>query len=472
MGGEIIRRTKIVCTIGPASSSESNVKRLIEAGMDVARLNFSHGTHEEHRINIKKIREISTDLDRHIAILQDLSGPKIRVGEFPDGAIALKSNNEFILTNRNVPGNEHIASVSYKDLPGEVKSGDTIMLSDGLIQFRVIETDTSDIRCKVEVGGQLSSHKGINLPAGTVNIPSLTEKDREDLELGIREEIDLIALSFVREAGDILEIKQIISDRGASIPVIAKIEKHEAVANIDRILEAADGIMVARGDLGVEIPMEDVPAVQKMLVRKSNQAGKPVITATQMLRSMVENPRPTRAETADVANAVLDGTDAVMLSEETAVGQFPVGAVHMMSRIAAKIESSVDFQDAMSIRNLTKGESITEAIGRSAIHIASQVNAAAIITPTGQGNTARVVARYRPLIPIYALSSNPATLRGLSLVWGVKPIYVDYSTDINVMMKRAVKTAVEWCFKPGDKLVVTASVPTGGSTNMIKVEVI
>ncbi len=472
MEGEIIRRTKIVCTIGPASSSESKIKRLIEAGMDVARLNFSHGTHQEHMESIRKIREISSGLDRNIAILQDLSGPKIRVGEFPDGAVTLKSKNEFILTSRDVPGNENIASVSYKDLPGEVKKGDAIMLSDGLIQFKVIESDAINIRCKVEIGGQLSSHKGINLPTGTVKIPSLTAKDRKDLELGIKEEVDLIALSFVRKAEDIQEVKQIISDKGASIPVIAKIEKHEAVANIDGILDAADGIMVARGDLGVEIPMEDVPAVQKMLVRKSNQAGKPVITATQMLRSMVDNPRPTRAETADVANAVLDGTDAVMLSEETAVGQFPVGAVRMMSRIAAKIETSVDFRDAMSIRNLTEGESITEAIGRSAIHIARQVNAAAIITPTGQGKTARVVARYRPLIPIYALSSNPATLRGLSLVWGVTPINVDYSTDINVMMERTVKTAVKCGFKNGDKLVVTASVPAGGSTNMIKVEVI
>ncbi|MCL7412093.1 MAG: pyruvate kinase [ANME-2 cluster archaeon] len=461
-----------MCTIGPASSCESRIKRLIEVGMDVARLNFSHGTHQEHRDSIRKIREISTGLDRHVAILQDLSGPKIRIGEFPDGTVTLKSKSEFILTNRDVPGNEHVASVNYKDLPREVKKGDTIMLSDGLIQLRVIDSDAGDIRCRVEIGGQLSSHKGINLPSGTVKIPSLTDKDRTDLELGIREEVDYIALSFVRKTEDIQEIKQIISDRGKSIPVIAKIEKHEAVANIDGILDAADGLMVARGDLGVEIPMEDVPAVQKMLVRKSNQAGKPVITATQMLRSMVDNPRPTRAETADVANAVLDGTDAVMLSEETAVGQFPVEAVRMMSRIAAKIETSMDFKDVMSIRNLPEGESIPEAIGRSAINIARQVKAAAIITPTGQGKTARVVARYRPLIPIYALSSNPSTLRGLSLVWGVRPVNADYSPDINVMMKRTVTMALECGFKTGDKLVVTASVPAGGLTNMIKVEVI
>ncbi|MCL7415984.1 MAG: pyruvate kinase [ANME-2 cluster archaeon] len=448
------------------------MKRLIEAGMDVARLNFSHGTHQEHRDNIYRIREISSSLDKHIAILQDLSGPKIRVGEFPDGAVTLKRGNVFILTSRDVPGNEQIASISYKDLPHEVKKGDTILLSDGLIQFKVIESSANDIKCKVEVGGQLSSHKGINLPTGTVKIPSLTAKDHKDLALGIQEEVDFIALSFVRQERDILEVKQIIHDNGTVIPVIAKIEKHEALANIDKIIDAADGIMVARGDLGVEIPMEDVPAVQKMLVRKCNQAGKPVITATQMLRSMVDNPRPTRAEAADVANAVLDGTDAVMLSEETAVGRFPIEAVRMMVRIAAKIETSGDFQSAMSIRNLTEGGSITEAIGSSAIQIANQVGAVAILTPTGHGKTSRVVARYRPLIPIYALSSNPATLRNLSLVWGVKPVNVDYSGDLNVMMKRIVQTAVDCGFKQGDKVVVTASVPAGGTTNMIKVEVI
>lgn len=459
-----------MCTIGPASSSESKLERLIKAGMDVSRLNFSHGTHEEHKDTIHGIREISAGLGKHTAILQDLSGPKIRVGEFPDGAVTLERGAEFILTGRDIPGDEHITSVSYKDLPGEVKPGDAILLSDGLIHLKVIDSDASEIRCSVVVGGQLSSHKGINLPSGSMKIPSMTAKDKKDLELGIREEVDFIALSFVREASDIYKLEKIINSKGSNIPIIAKIEKHEAINNIDGIIEAADGIMVARGDLGVEMPMEDVPAVQKMLVRKCNRAGKLVITATQMLRSMVENPGPTRAEATDVANAVLDGTDAVMLSEETAVGRFPVEAVRMMSRITARTESSEDFQKAMSVRELPKGGSISEAIGHSAIHIAKQVGAAAIITPTGYGKTAMTVSRYRPLIPIIGLSSDDAILRRLSLIWGIKPVKVEHPTDdLNEVEQTAIEVAVEHGIKPGNKLVITASVPAGGTTNMIKV---
>ncbi|NIA03068.1 MAG: pyruvate kinase, partial [Nitrospirae bacterium] len=412
-----IRRTKIICTIGPTSNSDSKLNSLIKAGMDVARLNFSHGSHEDHIDIIHKIREISSNLDRHTAILQDLSGPKVRVGEFPDGVVSLERGAEFILTVRDVLGNGHMASVSYKDLPHAVKPNDTILLSDGLIQLKVIDSDISEINCNVVVGGQLSSHKGINLPTGSVKIPAMTPKDRKDVEVGIKEGVDFIALSFVREAKDVSKLENIINNKGADIPIIAKIEKHEAVVNIDEIIDAADGIMVARGDLGVEIPIENVPGVQKMLVRKCNQTGKPVITATQMLRSMVDNPRPTRAEAADVANAVLDGTDAVMLSEETAVGRFPVETVKMMSRITARIEKSEDFNRNMSIRELPEGHSIAEAIGHSAIQIAQQIGADAIITPTGHGKTAMTVSRYRPLIPILGLSSDPTILRRLSLIW-------------------------------------------------------
>jgi pyruvate kinase len=469
--GGFIRSTKIICTIGPASSSSSMLKKLIKAGMDVVRLNFSHGTHEEHMDIMHRIREISANLDSHTAVLQDLSGPKIRVGEIPTGTVALERGNEFTLTSRDVPGDEHIASVTYKTLPKEVKSGDVILLSDGLIQLKVIESDSSNIRCEVVVGGELSSHKGINLPTGTLKIPSLTAKDKKDLEMGIREEVDFIALSFVRYAEDIDNVKQIIAHKGAHIPVIAKIEKHEAIEHIDSIIDAADGIMVARGDMGVEIPVENVPVVQKMLIRKCNRAGKPVITATQMLRSMMTNPRPTRAEAADVANAVLDGTDALMLSEETAVGHFPVEAVKIMSRIVSKIESSDEFIRSMSIRDLPSGISVTEAISHSAIQVAQQLGASAIVTPTGHGKTPTMVSRYRPAIPIIALSSNPATLRKLSLVWGVKQMDVDYSDDMNVMMKRAVEAALKHGFGQGDRLVVTASVPAGGPTNIIKVEV-
>jgi pyruvate kinase len=440
--------------------------------MDVARLNFSHGTHKDHIDNIHEIRDISSDLDKHTAILQDLSGPKIRVGEFPEGPVTITREHEFILTGRDVPGNDQIASLSYKNLPQEVKSGDILLLSDGLIQLKVIASDRDEIRCNVIVGGQLSSYKGVNLPTGTLKIPSLTAKDKKDLEVGIKEEVDYIALSFVRKADDIFKVKQIIKDRGSSIPIIAKIEKHEALGNIDPIIAASEGIMVARGDLGVEIPMENVPTVQKMLVHKCNQAGKPVITATQMLRSMVDNPIPTRAEAADVANAILDGTDAIMLSEETAIGRFPIKAVNAMTRIARKIEISDEFIRIMSIRDLHEGTSITEAIGHSAVRIAKQVGASAIMTPTSHGKTPLIVARYRPLVPIIALSSNPATLRKLSLVWGVKPVSVNNPDDMNIMMKRAVEAAIKNGFKQGDKLVITASVPAGGRTNIIKIEVI
>ncbi len=467
-----IKRTKIVCTIGPASNSRSRIKQLISAGMDVARLNFSHGTHKDHTDNINNIREISADMDRHTAILQDLSGPKIRVGEFPDGDVTLLRGNEFILTGKDVPGNEHIASLSYRNLPGEVKPGDILLLSDGMIQLKVIASDNVEIRCKVEVGGQLSSHKGINLPTGTLKIPSMTAKDKKDLKIGIKQEVDYIALSFVRKANDIDQIKQSIKDSGSEIPVIAKIEKHEAVNNIDGIIAATDGIMVARGDLGVEIPAENVPAVQKMLVRKCNKASKPVITATQMLRSMVDNPIPSRAEVTDVANAILDGTDAIMLSEETAIGHFPIKAVKIMSRIAARTESSEDFIRAMSHRDLPEGSSVTEAIGHSAVHVAHQINAVAIMTPTAHGKTPLAIARYRPPARIIALSSDRVTLRRLSLIWGVTPVYMDNSDDLNMMMRTIVDKAIEQGFKQEDKLVVTASVPAGGMTNMIKIEVI
>lgn len=467
-----IKRTKIVCTIGPASNSRSRIKQLISAGMDVARLNFSHGTHKNHTDNINNIREISADMDRHTAILQDLSGPKIRVGEFPDGDVTLIRDNEFILTGKDVPGNEHIASLSYRNLPGEVKPGDILLLSDGMIQLKVIASDNVEIRCKVEVGGQLSSHKGINLPTGTLKIPSMTAKDKKDLKIGIKQEVDYIALSFVRKANDIDQIKQSIKDSGSEIPVIAKIEKHEAVNNIDGIIAASDGIMVARGDLGVEIPAENVPAVQKMLVRKCNKASKPVITATQMLRSMVDNPIPSRAEVTDVANAILDGTDAIMLSEETAIGHFPIKAVKIMSRIAARTESSEDFIRAMSHRDLPEGSSVTEAIGHSAVHVAHQINAVAIMTPTSLGKTSLAIARYRPSARIIALSSDPVTLRRLSLIWGVTSVYMDNSDDLNMMMRTIVDKAIEQGFKQEDKLVVTASVPAGGMTNMIKIEVI
>jgi pyruvate kinase len=333
-----MKKTKIVCTIGPASGSREVLKALIESGMDVARLNFSHGTYEEHREKVRLIRALSEELDRPVAILQDLRGPKIRVGAIPDPGIRLEPGQKFILTTREIEGSVDGVSVSYPDLARDVKTGDRILLADGLMELVVRDTTDTDIVSEVVIGGDLTSHKGINLPTGTISVAAITEKDREDLRFGLENDVDYVALSFVRRPEDILDLKEMIRTAGKDIPVIAKIEKHEALEHVEEILSAADGVMVARGDLGVEIPLEQVPAIQKMLVEKANALGRPVIIATQMLRSMVSAPRPTRAEATDVANAVLDGADAVMLSEETASGHFPVEAVRFMVRIIENAE--------------------------------------------------------------------------------------------------------------------------------------
>src|SRR5262249_30570538 len=334
----MIRRTKIVCTIGPASDSEEMIAKLIAAGINVARLNFSHGTPEYHRELIRRIKRVREALNKPVAILQDLQGPKIRVGVFAGGVVQLQPGQEFILTGSDVIGDANRASVSLKTLPQEVKPGDPILLADGNIELRVERVVPPDMFCRVVIGGQLSSHKGINLPASQVHVDSLTAKDRNDIVIGLEEGVDAVALSFVREANDILICRQVIQDHGGTVPIIAKIEKHEAVQNIDSIVEASQAVMVARGDLGVEIELEKVPLVQKDIIRKCNALGKPVITATQMLQRMVDNPRPTRAEATDVANAILDGTDAVMLSDETAIGKYPAEAVMMMDRIARTAE--------------------------------------------------------------------------------------------------------------------------------------
>ena len=336
-------KTKLVCTIGPASRSTDVLERLIAAGMNVARLNFSHGTHAEHGEVMAIIRHVANKRGKPVAILQDLSGPKIRIGQIGAGSVQIQSGSTLTLTTRQVPGDEHEISVTYPDLPRDVGLGDTLLLSDGLLELEVLETTTKDIKCKIQIGGLLTSHKGINVPASSIKTPAMTDKDREDLAFGIQQQVDYVALSFVRKASDVLEAKGFMEERGCDIPVIGKIEKHEALDNIDEIIEVVDGVMVARGDLWVETPIESGPLVQKLLIEKSNVVGKPVITATQMLHSMVDNPRPTRAEVTDVANAVLDGTDALMLSEETAVGKYPVEALAMMAKIAEHTESALPF---------------------------------------------------------------------------------------------------------------------------------
>ncbi|HEX3034091.1 MAG TPA: pyruvate kinase [Thermodesulfobacteriota bacterium] len=464
-------RTKIICTIGPKSQPPEILERLIRAGMNVARLNFSHGTQSEHGEVITEVRSISKRLGYPVAILQDLAGPKIRIGEIEGGSITLESGETFILTNRQVKGNKHEVSITYPDLPKEIQPGDTLLLSDGALELEVLQTDGTDIESRVIIGGPLSSHKGINLPTRSIRASSFTNKDKNDLAFGIEQEVDYVALSFVRAASDILEVRRFIEDRGCDIPIIAKIEKHEALEKIDEIIEAVDGIMVARGDLGVEIPLEKVPLVQKMLIEKSNRAGKPVITATQMLRSMVDNPRPTRAEVTDVANAILDGTDAVMLSEETAMGNYPVEAVEMMAKIAEDAELGFPYHLWIYRFESKNVKTVPEAVSHAACSLAENIDASSIVTFTYSGSTARLVSKYRPRRPILALTPLEKTYRQLALTWGVTPILGQKMNGTDKMIEKVTEIALKsGLTKRGERVVITAGLPLGvpGTTNLIK----
>jgi pyruvate kinase len=466
----VIRRTKIVCTIGPSSDTEEMLTKLIAAGMNVARLNFSHGTEEYQRDVIRKIKRVRKALNLPVAILQDLQGPKIRIGTIDAGIIQLQPGQEFVLTTDPVSGDAKRVSVSLRTLPHEVKTGHPILLADGNIELRVEKVVPPDIHCRVIVGGQLSSHKGINLPASEVHVDSLTKKDRTDILIGLEEGVDAIALSFVRKASDILACRKIVKERGANIPIIAKIEKHEAVDNIDSIVAASQAVMVARGDLGVEIDLEKVPLVQKSIIRKCNALGKPVITATQMLQRMVDNPRPTRAEATDVANAILDGTDAVMLSDETAAGKYPAEAVMMMDRIARSAEGALD---QVKFENIPIEGGTSDAISRASYFIAKEIGAAAIITPTWSGSTACLVARFRPKQPILATTPNGAALDFLSLCWGVIPVSVPQSDTMDDMIRFSIDAARRaGHLASGQQVIITGGAPLhiAGKTNFIKVD--
>ncbi len=465
-------RTKIVCTIGPASRPPEILERLIRAGMNVARLNFSHGTHDEHGNVIRDVREIARRLDTSVAVLQDLAGPKIRTGSMAAGSVRLLEGSEFTLTTRPVDGNEREVSVTYKDLPGDVAPGDAIYLADGSLRLEVIEIDGADIRCKVIVGGSLSSHKGINLPGRTISAPNLTKKDEDDLRFGLEENVDYVALSFVLSADEIRNARRFMTGARGVAPIIAKIEKFEALDNLDAIIEEADVIMVARGDLGVEIPLEEVPRVQKRIIEMTNRAGKPVITATQMLKSMVDSPRPTRAEATDVANAILDGTDAVMLSEETTVGRYPVETVETMARIAAETERIFPFDAWASHYSASTALGTDEAVAYSACDMAKRIGAAAILTCTQSGSTTRLVAKYRPGRPIIALTPEEGTRRRLALVWGCLPLSMESGLSLEAIEKHATKLSLRTgMVKPGDHVVITAGLPLSeqGRTNLIKV---
>ncbi|MCW6051908.1 pyruvate kinase [Microcoleus sp. A2-C5] len=470
-----LRRTKIVATIGPATSNPQVLRNLIEAGATTLRLNFSHGTEEDHQRSIRLIRQTSFELNQPVAILQDLQGPKIRLGRFETGSIVVKNGDPFILTSRPVVGTELISSVTYETLASEVPEGATILLDDGKVEMRVEKVDrgAGELYCRVVVGGPLSNNKGVNFPGVYLSIKALTDKDRKDLMFGLDQGVDWVALSFVRNPQDMLEIKELIASAGKQVPVIAKIEKHEAIEQMEEILALCNGVMVARGDLGVELPAEDVPILQKRLIATSNRMGIPVITATQMLDSMVNNPRPTRAEISDVANAILDGTDAVMLSNETAVGNFPVEAVATMARIAVRIEREGIRGNIRNVEDV--GRSITNGISQAVSQIAEQLNAAAIMTLTKTGSTARNVSKFRPKTPILAITPHVDVARQLQLVWGVKPLLVLDLPSTGQTFQSAINVAQEKeLLSDGDLVVMTAGTLQGvaGSTDLIKVEVV
>jgi pyruvate kinase len=451
------------------------IESLIRAGMNVARLNFSHGTHEEHRKSIGWIRAAANRLKQPVAILQDLSGPKIRVGDMVEPVI-LRAGEVFTLTRRDVPGTAELASVSLPELVEQVRVGDTVLLADGYIELKVLGVDGTDVRTRVVHGGMLDSHKGINLPRRSLDVPAMTDKDGLDLRFGLAEGVDYVAASFVRSADDLLRIKAIMRDEGRSVPLIAKIEKHEALRAIVDILDNAEGLMVARGDLAVETPFERVPLVQKSLIERCNRAGKSVITATQMLRSMVENPRPTRAEAADVANAVLDGTDAVMLSEETAVGQYPIETVQTMDRIVRTAETRLASREYLPSEREEGHVTVPAAIGHAAVTLARDLHATAILTPTQTGGSARRVSRFRPNVPIVAISPHETSIRQLALVWGVIPILIKEEEDSTDALIEQTKRVAEshGIVHDGDTVVVAAGIPSGRvkSTNMIKISTI
>lgn len=473
-----MRKTKIVCTIGPASESVEKLCQLMEAGMNVARLNFSHGDYEEHGQRITNIREAEKLTKKNVAILLDTKGPEIRTHTMEDGAIELKTGNTVIISMNEVIGTPEKISVTYEGLIEDVGVGSQILLDDGLIGLEVtkIDQEQKEIYTTIQNGGILKNKKGVNVPGVSVNLPGITEKDAADIIFGIEQRIDFIAASFVRRSSDVLEIRKLLEkNNGNHIKIIPKIENREGVENIDEILELSDGLMVARGDLGVEIPAEEVPLVQKLLIRKCNHLGKPVITATQMLDSMQRNPRPTRAEASDVANAIFDGTDAIMLSGETAAGMYPVEAVQTMHNIASRAETAMDHKRILSNRSKDIEKNITDAICQSVAHTALNLDVKAIITPTESGHTASMVAKYRPKAPIIAVTSHEHVLKSLALVWGVYPRLSKQSNSIDEMLDVAVEESLNSeIISEGDLVVITAGVPVGesGTTNLMRIHVV
>lgn len=466
-------RTKIVCTIGPASEKKEILLQLVKTGLNVARLNFSHGDHQEHGRRIQRLKEIEAQTGQTIGILLDTTGPEIRTGSLREDPVKLVQGEEIILSTKKVVGNSSRISVTYQGLTGDVENGTRVLIDDGLIELEVVEVSDHEIRCRIINGGMLGSRKGVNIPGVSINLPALTDKDREDIRFGIRQGIHFIAASFVRRAENIDEIRKLLQDEDAEgIYIIAKIENQEAVDNIDEIIGAADGIMIARGDLGVEIAPERVPVIQKSIINKCNRAAKPVITATQMLDSMIRNPRPTRAEASDVANAIYDGTDAIMLSGESAIGDYPVEAVRTMTRIAKEIEASTSYREKLLSYKVPSSHSVTDAISLAACQTAIDLKVSSIVCSTSSGLTARMVSKYRPLIPIVGATHNEMVKNILTLVWGVFPLKVPESSSTDEMIHNAIVGLVKKeLAQKGDLVTITAGVPVGrsGTTNLIEV---
>ena len=476
-GGSIdMRKTKIICTLGPATSGEDVLRQLMENGMNTARLNFSHGTHDDHRIMADKVKKIRDDMGIPLALLLDTKGPKIRIRKFENKQAEVKKGELFRLTSDDIVGNSSAVSLTYAGLPGDVKPGDMLLIDDGLISMKVEKKDARNIECRVVNGGILKDGKGVNVPGVKIKLPYMSDADRKDILFGIENDFDYLAASFVRDAQCVNEVRKVLEDNGgAGIKIIAKIENREGIDNIEEILRVSDGIMIARGDMGVEIPFEELPHIQKDIIRRCNQKGKPVVTATQMLDSMIRNPRPTRAETTDVANAVYDGTDAIMLSGETSVGEYPVEAVKTMSKIAVEAEMGIDYIDNFSHAHMEVSRNITNAISHATCLTAHSLGAAAIIAVTSSGRTANMITKYRPACPVIAATVARRVYRQLSLAWGVCPVMGDVKNSTDEILEHSIQKAHETCIVgDGDLVVITGGMIPGvsGTTNTLKVHII
>ena len=466
-----MRKTKIVCTLGPATDGEGVLREMMLAGMNVARFNFSHGTHPEHKARLEQVKALRKELGLPVAAMLDTKGPEVRLKNFAGGSVTLQEGQEFTLTVEDVEGDATRCAVTYAELPQDVKAGDTILLDDGLVRLTVLSTTASAIRCRVENGGVMKDHKGVNVPGVSLSMPYMSQQDREDILFGMEEGFDFIAASFVRSAADVRELRKLLESRKSRIRIIAKIENQEGINNLTEILAAADGIMVARGDMGVEIDFTEIPAIQKNTIAQCVAAGKPVITATQMLDSMIENPRPTRAEITDVANAIYDGTSAIMLSGETAAGRYPVEAVRTMDAIARKTESHTDDARLLGLRCRNR-MNITAATAHAACTTAEDIGADAILTVSQRGITAQMVSRFRPAATVVALLLDPQVQRQMALYWGLVPITMPRASSTDQLVDLAIQSAQEaGLVKHGDLVVVTAGVPVGisGTTNMIRI---